>query len=90
LLTITQIKIIRAALQYFLEELGPHGDDALAGYLDAGTAKLTDVTETRDLVASCRIGWIREIPGSTEFGDDAVLTPVPEEIRQMATILCLP
>lgn len=53
MLTDKHITILRAALQFFSEEVCPHGEDAIADYVAGITPE--EVTELQRLMAGCRV-----------------------------------
>ena len=72
MLTATHLAVLRAALQYFREELGPHGPDAWQPYLPDNTgAGITADTlaELQQLLADCQLAYGDVDPQTLRMSD---------------------
>lgn len=61
MLTRRQLAVARAALQYFSEEVGPHGAVALQPYLKEtwmGDATTEDVNQVREVLQRCTLRYV--------------------------------
>ena len=60
MLTPHDLAVLRAAVTYFEEELGPHGVEAMRPYLDEPPptdGQPTDIAPLRDLLGSCQVRY---------------------------------
>ena len=61
MLTQPQLAVLRAALQFFDEELGPHGINAMRPYFDAPPDEeisRSDLAKLRDVLRTCEIRYV--------------------------------
>ena len=61
MLTRSQLAVLRAALQFFDEELGPHGINAMRPYFDKPPDEeisRSDLTKLRDLLRTCEVRYV--------------------------------
>ena len=61
MLTRSQLAVLRAALQFLDEELGPHGINAMRPYFDESTVEEisgSDLAQLRELLRTCEIRYI--------------------------------
>ena len=61
MLTQTHLAVLRAALQFFDEELGPHGINAMRPYFQKGLEEevsWNDIAQLRDLLRTCEIRYV--------------------------------
>ena len=61
MLTQTHLAVLRAALQFFDEELGPHGVNAMRPYFQEGldeAVSRNDIAQLRELLRICEIRYV--------------------------------
>ena len=61
MLTPTHLAVLRAALQFFDEELGPHGINAMRPYFDEPLdteISRSDLAKLRDVLRTCEIRYV--------------------------------
>ena len=61
MLTQPQLAVLRAALQFFDEELGPHGVNAMRPYFDEPPNKeisRSDLAQLRDMLRTCEVRYV--------------------------------
>lgn len=76
--------LTRAALQYFDEELSPHGVEAMAAYFDPSSvdpAIAEQLSDLRTWLAQSRVAYVCVQPASNRLLDDRLFGS-PEEAEQ--------
>ena len=61
MLTQSHLAVLRAALQFFDEELGPHGINAMRPYFDEPPNKeisRSDLAQLRDMLRTCEVRYV--------------------------------
>ncbi len=94
MLTSSHLTVLRAALQYFREELGPHGPEAWQPYLPDALA--TDITaqslaELQSLLQHCQMAYVAVNLKTLRVTDPQLQLEIPAVQpapgHQLATIL---
>ena len=79
MLTNQHLQIIRAALQFFDEELSPHGPEAISDYVDGATPE--NVAATRRLLDEVTVRYVERTEVEPLLYDEQRTTSVPVLIR---------
>ena len=97
MLTQSHLAVLRAALQYFEEELGPHGIDAMRPYFDeppVGEISGSDLAQLRELLRTCEIRYVccdvtgtRVMHTGLYASADVARTFAVDHVDQVATVL---
>ena len=90
MLTQRHLTIIRAALQFFSEELGPHGPEAFEDYLPDESIESMEVHQLCDRIDRCEIVYARVEPGKVAFIDPDMSELSDANVAGLATVLFLP
>ncbi len=100
MLTPKQLTVLRAALQYFQDELVPHGLDALRPYLDEpieGDITAADVRQLQQFLRDTEISYVavslnhpRQMDSTLYMSLDAASAACREETWQVAAVLISP
>jgi len=88
LLTTQHLALQRAALQFFEEELCPHGPDAMRSYFDepfTRTWKTDEVRELRNFLKTCELGYVRYDRESGRLRNRTVFDAIEETHFQPLT-----
>lgn len=100
MLTPKHLTVLRAALQYFQEELVPHGLDALRPYFDEpieGDITSADVRQLQQFLRDAEIAYVAVSPVSPRLMDstlfmslDAASAACRDDSWQVAAVLISP
>lgn len=100
MLTPKQLTVLRAALQYFQEELVPHGLEALQPYLDGpieGDITAADVRQLQQFLRNAEIQYAAVSPVSPRLMDstlymslEAASSGLRDDSWQVASVLIMP
>lgn len=100
MLTKSHLAVLRAALQYFDEELGPHGMDIMWPYFEEEPAVAWTSVEIRELqrfLRDCELRYVGYVPATGELSSpflspsvDALLSSVTDPSIQVATVVLSP
>jgi SpoVK/Ycf46/Vps4 family AAA+-type ATPase len=99
LLTHPQLALLRAALQFFDEELGPHGINAMRPYFDEppdGEISRSELAHLRELLRTCEVRYVCcDLAGTqvTHAGlyasEDIARSFAVDHVDQVATVLLM-
>ena len=99
MLTRPQLAVLRAALQFFDEELGPHGINAMRTYFDESPdeeisrgdlAKLRDVLRTCEVrYACCNLAGTQVMHAGLYASADMARSFAADHVDQIATVLLM-
>jgi len=81
LLTSHDLAVLRAAVTYFEEELGPHGVKAMRPYFAdpvPGTWSTRDLTRLREFLSTCQMRYVACDQASLEVVDTKLYETVSE------------
>ncbi|WP_339749668.1 hypothetical protein [uncultured Rubinisphaera sp.] len=90
MLTHKQLDLIRAALQYFDEELSPHGSTAIAEYVTGETVTSEEVTDLRKLLGHCELRYVNCTPDAAALLDTQLLKSPQPATGHFAAVMLLP
>ena len=97
MLTQSHLAVLRAALQFFDEELGPHGINAMRPYFDVPLDEeisRSDLAKLRELLRTCEIRYVccdlagtRVMHTGLYASADVARTFAVDHVDQVATVL---
>ena len=97
MLTQTHLAVLRAALQFFDEELGPHGINAMRPYFDEphdDEISRRDLAQLRDILRTCEVRYVccdltgtRVMHTGLHASADVARSFAADQVDQVATVL---
>lgn len=93
MLTKRHLAVLRAALQFFDEELTPHGSAAVQPYFDEPLSPVLKPQEThqlRDFLRTCELRYVGYDPIASQLVAPELTTTLEEALALAATRNCLP
>ena len=85
-----QLKLIRAALEYFDEEICPHGGEAIAGYVSGEEVGPNEVTELEEMFEGCDLRCLICTPALIDLLNSQPLNMPSDATENLATVLLFP